>query len=152
MLKFPNVNLKNTTSYSKLTFEEHYKTVLSKISRTVGLLRRLQNLLPRKALTTIYKNFVRPHLDCSDVAFDQAFNASLHEKIQSIQYNDSLTLTRTIRGTSKEKFCQELGFELFQLRCWHKRFCLFYKVFKNKSSGYPFNLIPTRNTHFLLRN
>ena len=65
MLISPNVNLKNTTLDAKLTFEEHFKTVVSKINRTVGLLRKLQNLLPREALITIYKDFIRPHLDYS---------------------------------------------------------------------------------------
>ena len=35
---------------SKLTFEEHYKTILSKTNKTRGLLRKLQSLLPRAAL------------------------------------------------------------------------------------------------------
>ena len=69
----------------KLTFEEHYKTVLSKTNRTIGLLLKLQNLLPREVLITIYKAFVRPHLDYGDVLFDQAFNSSSHEKLESIQ-------------------------------------------------------------------
>ena len=51
---------------SKLTFEEHYKTVLSKTNRTIGLLRKFQNLVPREALVTICKAFVRPHLDYRD--------------------------------------------------------------------------------------
>ena len=37
---------------SKLTFQEHYKTILSKTNRTTGLLRKLQNLLRREALFT----------------------------------------------------------------------------------------------------
>ena len=47
---------------SKLTFEDHYKTVLSKTNRTIGLLRKRQNLLPREALLTIYKDFVSFYL------------------------------------------------------------------------------------------
>ena len=43
---------------SKLTFEEHCKTVLDKTNKTIGLLQKLQSLLPRAALTTIYKAFV----------------------------------------------------------------------------------------------
>ena len=39
---------------SKLTFEKHYKMILSKINRTVGILCKLQNLLPMEALTSIY--------------------------------------------------------------------------------------------------
>ena len=77
----------------KLTFDDHYKTVLSKTNRTIGLLRKLQNLLPRKVLITIYKDFVRPHLNYGDVLFDRAFNASSHEKLESIQYNACLALT-----------------------------------------------------------
>ena len=60
---------------SKLAFEEHYKTVLSKTNRTIGLLRKHQNLMPREALLTIYKAFVRRHLDYNDFLFGQAFNA-----------------------------------------------------------------------------
>ena len=88
---------------SKLTFEDHYKTILSNTNRTVGLLRKLQSLLPRAALITIYKAFVRPHLDYGDVLYDQAFNALFHEKIESIQYNACLALTGPIRGTAEEK-------------------------------------------------
>ena len=49
--------------------------VSTETKRTIGLLRKLQDLLPREALTAIYKAFVRPHLYCDDILFDQAFNA-----------------------------------------------------------------------------
>ena len=68
-----------------------------------------------------------------------------------MQYNACLALTGTVRSTSKEKPYQELGLALPQLGQWYKRFCLFYKIFKNKSPVYLLNLIPARNTHYLLR-
>ena len=37
---------------SKVTFENHLKMVTTKINKTVGLLRKLQNLLPRTVLMT----------------------------------------------------------------------------------------------------
>ena len=37
--------------------------VFRKISKTIGLLRKLHNFLSRAALVTIYKSFIRPHLD-----------------------------------------------------------------------------------------
>ena len=83
----------------KLTFEDHYKTVLSKTNRTIRLLRKLQDLLPREAFITIYKAIVRPHLDYGDILFDQAFNASFHEILESIQHNACLALTGAVRGT-----------------------------------------------------
>ena len=101
---------------SKSTFEEHYKIILNNTIRTIGLLRKLQSLLLTAALTIIYKAFVRPHLDYGDVLYDQAFNASFHEKLESIQYNPCLALTGAIRGTSKESICHELGLESLQIR------------------------------------
>ena len=47
---------------SKLIFDKHLKIVTLKISKTLGLFRKLQNLLPRSALITVYKAFVRPYL------------------------------------------------------------------------------------------
>ena len=48
---------------SNLISDEHLKMVSLKISKTLGLLRKLQNLLTRSALITIYKAFVRLYLD-----------------------------------------------------------------------------------------
>ena len=38
-----------------LTFDENIKAITSKVSKTIGLLRKLNNRLPRSSLTTIYK-------------------------------------------------------------------------------------------------
>ena len=63
---------------SKLNFQEHLKNILNKVNKTIGLLRNLQNILPRGPLLTIYKSFVRPDLDYSDVIYDQHYNNSFH--------------------------------------------------------------------------
>ena len=55
-----------------LTFEEHLRLVFSKINRTIGLLCKLQCLIPRSALLTIYKTFVRLHLDYGDIIYEKA--------------------------------------------------------------------------------
>ena len=68
-----------------LTFDEHLISVQSKINKTIGLLRKLQNTIPRQALVTIYKAFVRPHLDYGHILYDQAHNASFHQKLEKIQ-------------------------------------------------------------------
>ena len=71
-----------------------------KISKSLGLLRKLHNVLPRPALITIYKAFVRPYLDYGDILYDQAYNMSFHHKLESIQYNACLVITGAIRVTS----------------------------------------------------
>ena len=93
----------------KLTFEEHLLDVFKKVNKIISLL--LQNWLARTTLITIYKAFVRPHLDYGDILYDQAFNSSFRDRLESVQYNACLAITGAIRGTSKEKLYQELGLE-----------------------------------------
>ena len=45
----------------KLTFEGHLKIDFNKINKSIGLFWKLSNSLPRQALVTIYKAFVRPN-------------------------------------------------------------------------------------------
>ena len=44
--------------------------VLNKVDKTIGLLSKLQNILPKSALLTICKMLIRPHLDYSDIMYD----------------------------------------------------------------------------------
>ena len=125
--------------------------MLCKINKTIGLIRMLQNLLPRTALIILYKAFVCPHLDYGDIIYDQAHNASFHQKLESLQCNTCLAITGAIRGLSKGKIYQELGFESLQQRRWYRKLCSFYKVFKNESSRYLFRIIPTRNPAYSTR-
>ena len=108
-------------------------------------------MLPRQALVTIYKAFIRPHLDYGDVPYDQAFNNSFHAKMESIQYNACLAITGAIRCTSREKIYQELDLESLQLRRCYKKLCLFYKAFKNEHPKYLFHFISVRCTPYATR-
>ena len=137
---------------SKLSFDIHIKTILTKVNRTIDLLRKFQQVLPRPFLITIYKAFIRPHLDYGDVIFDQAFNNSFHQRLESIQYNAALAITGAIRGTSKEKLYQELGFESLQSRRWFRKLSLFYKIIKNESPLYFCHLIPKPLASYSTRN
>ena len=126
----------------KLDFQRHLKNIYSKINKTIGLLRKLHNTLPRLPLLTIYKSFIRPHLDYSDVIYDPAYTASFYQKIEYVQYNSALAITGTIRETSKEKLYHELGLETLQKRRWYRKLCCFFKIFRNQSQEYLFNIIP----------
>ena len=67
--------------------------ILNKVNKTIGLLRKLHNILPRSALLVIYKSFIRPHLDYGDIIYDQAHNVSFHQKLELLQYNVCLAIT-----------------------------------------------------------
>ena len=47
---------------SKLDFNTHIDQKIKKCNKLIGLMKRLSVHLPRSALLTIYKSFIRPHL------------------------------------------------------------------------------------------
>ena len=87
--------------HTKLNFQKHLNNVLSKVNKTTGLLRKLKAFLLRQSLITVHKALIRPHLDYEDIIYDQTYNDSFHQKIESIQYNAALTITSAIRGGSR---------------------------------------------------
>ena len=111
----------------KLDFLEHLKNIQTKVSKSIALLRKLQTILPRPTLLTIYKAFIRPHLDYGDTIYDHPYNDSFHQKLESIQYNAALAITGAIRGTSSENLYQELGLKSLQQRRWYSKLCTFLK-------------------------
>ena len=64
-------------------------------------------------------------------------------ELESLQYNTCLAITGAIRGPSREKLYQELGFESVQQCRWCR---------KNQSRRYLFNIIPIRNPAYSTRN
>ena len=115
---------------NKLDFHEYLRNIFKKVNRTISVLRKLQNKLPRAPLLTIYKFFIRPHLDDGDVSYDQMFDNSFHEKLEMIQYNAAFAITGAIRGSSREKLHQKLGFEsLQQTTVVQETFSLFQNYF-----------------------
>ena len=66
---------------TNLDFQEHLKDKLSKISKKI---RKLQKLLTRASLLTIYKSFIRPHLDYGDIIYNKAYNSSFYQNLEKI--------------------------------------------------------------------
>ena len=135
----------------KLNFKEHLKEKMSKTYKGIAVLRKLQNIIPRNSLLTIYKSFIRPHLDYGDIIYHQPNNVSLCQKIESIQYQAALAITGAIHGTSQTKLYNELGIESMKLRQWFRRLCCFFKI---KSSGLPHylnDLIPKPSLRYTTR-
>ena len=125
---------------NELYFQEHLKNILNKVNKTIWLLRKLQNILLREPLLTIYKSFVRTHLDYDDVIYKSYkyknslriihYKNSFHQKLESIQYNAALAITGAIRGSSRQKLYQELGLESLKQRRWFRKLYYFLRQLK----------------------
>ena len=57
--------------------------------------------MPRQESLTMYKWFVRPHLDYGNIIYDQYKNERFCQKQKYYQYNAALAITGAIRGTSQ---------------------------------------------------
>ena len=102
------------TLNSKLSFDEEISSILFIVNKLTAVFQKLKIVLPRHSFLTIYKTFIKPHLDCCDVIYDKIFSESWHKKLESAQYNVALPITGAIRGTKTVKLYQELGLESLQ--------------------------------------
>ena len=131
----------------KLNFSHHIKENISKAYRSIGVIKKLQNNLPRQSLLTIYKSFIRPHLDYRDVVYDQPHNETFCSKLKSVQYDAALAITGVIHRTSQTKLYVELGLKSLKARRLFRRLCCFHKFKYYGLPPYLFQLI-LHQSHF----
>ena len=129
----------------KLNFNHHLEEKIAKANKGIGLICKLAHILPRQSLLTIYKSFIRPHLDYGDIVYDQPNNENFCNTIEKVQYNAALAITGAIKGTSKLKIYNELGIESLKFRRWSRRLCVFFKIKTTKIPKYLYELIPTES-------
>ena len=115
-----------------------------------NVLRKLSTVSPRQSLLTIYKSFIRPHLDYGDVIYDQPRNESRSKRKESVHHKAALAITGVMQRSSRKKLYQELCLEHLHQRRWMRRLCLFYKVFHSKVPKYPWDLSQDYQIHVLL--
>ena len=60
----------------KLNFGHNVTEKNAKANKGVGVFKKLHNVLPRRALLTIYRCFIRPNLDYGYFIYDQPNNDS----------------------------------------------------------------------------
>ena len=142
MVNIKEVDGQETNKKSYISSLHHLSKVAAHFQNTVIL---PNSVLPRSALLTIYKSFIKPHLDYRDIIYDKAFNKSFHAKLESLQYKAALAITGAIKGSSTEKNYEELGLESLKSRRWYRKMSFLYKVFKSESPSHLFNTIPNSN-------
>ena len=84
--------------------------------------------MPHGPLLTIYKTFIRPHLDYGDVIYDQHYNNYFDQKLEPIKYKAAVAITGAKRGSSREKRYQKLDLEHLQEQRWFRKPYYFFKI------------------------
>ena len=121
---------------SKLNFESHLEEKLAKARSGLGMMIQLKKWASLPVLETIYKLYVRPHIDYCDIVFHSAtlgtsiFNLGnanpLLKKVESIQYKAARIITGAWKGSNKQKLYVILGWEsLSDRRVMRKLYIIF---------------------------
>ena len=109
----------------KSNYNTHTKEKLRKVYKGVVLLINLSNKLPRQVLVTIYKAFIKPHLDYHDIVYDNPNNEIFINKTEKAQYDAALAIAGEIRGTSQEKLYAKFGLQSLKFRGWFRKLACF---------------------------
>ena len=101
---------------------------LKKCNKLIWLIKRLSVNLPRSALLSIYKSFIRPHLEYGNILYYKPDNENFQSKIEKVRYKACLAITGAIQGTSREKLYEELGLHSLVERRRRNKLIFFYKI------------------------
>ena len=136
---------------SNLNFNTHIDQKIKKYNKMLGLIRRLSINLPCNALFTIYKSFVRPHLDYSDTLHDKPSNDNFQSKMVKVQYRACLAITGGIKGTSREWLYDELGLHSLVKRRRRNKLVFFYKIVNRLLPDYFYSYLdfPSQESYLL---
>ena len=114
---------------SKLDFKLHIDKKIKIYNTLIGLIRRFSVNVPRKALVTICKSFIRPHLDYGDILYDKPEkNENFQNKLEKAQYRACLAITGAIQGTSRQKLYDKLSLHLISRRRLCNKLIFFDKI------------------------
>ena len=129
----------------QLNFNEHVDKKIIICNKLIGSIKWLSSLLPRKSLLTIYKSFIRPHLDYGDILYNNPANETLINLIEKVQYKACLAITGAIQVTSRDSLYQELGLESLRVKRWYRKMIFFYRIVNELAPKYLTYILPTAN-------
>ena len=84
-------------------------------------MKRFSLSILRDSLPTIYKMFVRLHLDYAVMIYGKPGNVNFESKLERVQYNAYLAITGAIQGTNRNSIYAELGIELLSAKRWYRK-------------------------------
>ena len=66
-----------------LTWEVQIDHICSKMARSIGIIKRIRNFIPRESLLTLYRILVEPYLRYCNIVWGQC-NETLKDKLQTL--------------------------------------------------------------------
>ena len=108
-------------------WDNHIYSIIGKIKVHTACLKSYKYRLSRKTLETMYKSFILPHFDYSDVVWDGCTN-TLKDELEKLNLDAIRTIIGAVRGTSHHKLYRESGLISLRERRNRHKLMIFYKM------------------------
>ena len=126
---------------SDFTWEEHIRNLSVKASKSLGMLWKLSNDLPRNCLENIYITCIRPIMEYGSQIFDNS--PACHLKLlENVQRRAALLCTKALPATHHNVLLADLGWPTLSKRRKHQRLCLLFKIRNNLTQPYLRTICP----------
>ena len=138
----------------KLNWERHITYIIDKVSNRLNAMRRVQFVLPRTCLETIYKCMVLPVVDYADVLYP-VLSKSQNSRLESVQRQAALICTKAYQRTPNILLLNELGWENLCVRRRYHALIIMYKIQNGITPEYLSSICPPRRSNvvpYALRN
>ena len=142
------------TLTKNLSWSVHITNISNAASKRLDIMTGLKNMLDRNTLEIMYKSFVRPLLEYSDMLWDGCFQKDA-DKLEVLQHRAGRIVSGAIRGTPTVNVYRELGWEPLHRRRERHKLMLYYKIVHGMTPSFLTDLLPPSvgtRTQYNLRN
>ena len=138
---------------NNLSWRAHIFKIYEKASKRLNILKGIKFKVDRSTLRKLYKSLVRPLMEYADVLWDGCTDSE-SDILEHVQYEAAKIVTGAMKGTSKQRLMQEIGWEDLKIRRAIHKLLLYFKIVNNLCPSYLVDLLPllvSERTNYSLR-
>ena len=136
-----------------LTWDKQLENVQTKVSRGIGMLRRMRKVVPKTTLIKVYNAIILPHFDYCSLVWDNCSDY-LIDKLQKLQNRAARVITGSSYETRSRDVLKELHWQPLKERFEHKKLFFMHKIRNNEFPNSILNMfnLKTNSRYNLRRN
>jgi len=139
---------------SDLDFTKHIDHLITKCSKWIGLMWKLQRKYPRHCIENIYTAYIRPVIEYGHIIFDNISETN-SQRLEAIQRKAAIACTGAYINTSHARLLAELGWPSLKQRREGAKLTTMFKMVNGLSPRYLQDLLPAQRDpeyQYQLRN
>jgi hypothetical protein len=114
----------------KLLWQKQIDEITTKVSRGIGMIRRMKTYVPEETLKTVYSALIKPHFDYCNLVWDNC-SKYLLEKLQKLQNRAARVITGKSYEIRSSEILKNLGWQPLLNQRKAKRAIFMYKIRDN---------------------